>query len=433
MTSDQVNQLNLPEELRRHMIIEGPEVTHDSVTGEVTQPPFEGPKNEEELNKALSGLNIRNLFIEACRKALKALARALPELDGQPNIILSGLLSEFEECVAGGKDDQADLCRAYQSVMKMPYLRAQLAATSAAAVASAAASAAAAAANKEQQQNGKNEKKKPAAGKVRAPPMPTMTNMTLYDACEARDIMPFLDSEAGASGRTPTMVQTVLVQHEKGQPPQPQQNVVAVPWVPIPILDRNLGLSQLWYELTDPVNNGEKLAAESTDFFWIYILEVNKFARLFNALPEGIATRAEKVACNVAADIARTGGRRRLELDMVGVGVEVMKGITNNEVNQLAGNFSELFNAIGGVGAGSQAAAAGVNVSGSMIDALAAAVGDGTFDNMSGRPSGSSGGRGGIRSVRGRRSGPGRRGTNTSNAASRPPPRGGGSTTGRRR
>jgi hypothetical protein len=206
---------------------------------------------------------------------------------------------------------------------------------------------------------------------------------------------------------------------------------------------RDLDLKSKYEELTDTTLYTPEEIAQNMNNIWDHVDEMNKYARLYNSIPEPIVHRIEHMCRNIVTQI-NSGSITFADLDIWQIGHSVLEGATPKDIGQLVENMSTIVKAVGGIEGVEQVAQMGVKtpsvkVFGNVISSIMTHIrgGGGDGDSGSGNAASPEGGAGAgtaasaiIAGAIGNGSGSGRSGPATGAggaAEQQPPPQPGGS------
>ena len=131
-----------------------------------------------------------------------------------------------------------------------------------------------------------------------------------YDACTAKDPTPFLEEKIG--------------------------------------ILKDIDFKSKFLELTNVTDYTAKQIKDNVDSLWEYIIEMNKYSRLYNQLPQRIVGKVEAMALNIAKQLS-TGEKTPKDLNIMKIGKEIVEKANNEELNDLIQNMGSIYQAVGGM------------------------------------------------------------------------------------
>lgn len=124
---------------------------------------------------------------------------------------------------------------------------------------------------------------------------------------------------------------------------------------------KEMKFKEKYLELTDDSTYSPQQIRENTTNLWEYILEMNKYARLYNEIPTRIVGKIENVALSIAKEIT-TGEKDFTQLDIFKIGQDVVTGASADEIGELMQNMGGIYKAVGGLDEMKEAMGTGVKM-----------------------------------------------------------------------
>lgn len=111
-----------------------------------------------------------------------------------------------------------------------------------------------------------------------------------------------------------------------------------------------MGFKEKYEELSDVGTYTPEQIKENTDNLWEYIIEMNKFASIYNHMPKGIVKHIEEIAFKYCEEFTEGGSFKLQNLDprkIFKMGKEVLKGATHADMKEIIKNVPNLWATVG--------------------------------------------------------------------------------------